>query len=450
MTGTTYYVDPQDGNDTHSGAAPSEPLKTSACRQFLPGDTVLFKRGSVIRDMLHTCDGSDKKPITYGAYGTGGKPVFLGSMTASLPTDWAEEKPSVWRFTGAFPSEVCNLVFNGGEMCGNLRWQIDDLKKQGEWHYTLIGKTTGKSQCETSGAGGILYIFSDGNPGSCYSSIECSLWGNRKLAGGSHDIVIENLVFRNSGVHGFHAVGAENITLRQCEFHCIGGAVWNRERRIRFGNAIEFWEGGRNLLVEKCVFKDIYDSGVTHQGGPPAVIPEQIFFTGNLFINCGMAAYECREPAAKEVYFEQNTCINAGGGFSMQGEAPPRQSEIHPQPMGHHVFIWRIVKNSQRGHVYIRNNIFHEAPCGAAIYSIIDPADEQQFVIDSNCYWQTTGRVLVHINGKDYAPTEFKLYQSETGKDHGSMLADPLFLDPEKGNFRLQEKSPCPGWGIIE
>ena len=121
--------------------------------------------------------------------------------------------------------------------------------------------------------------------------------------------------------------------IRDCDFRFIGGAVWHRERRIRFGNAIEFWDGANDITVEGCLFDNIYDSGVTHQGGETRNIPERPHFRNNLFIDCGLVAYECREPS-REVYFEHNTCFNAGSGFSMQGESPPRESDPYPQPGG--------------------------------------------------------------------------------------------------------------------
>lgn len=45
-----------------------------------PGDTVLFKRGSFIRDRLHNVCGENGKPITYGAYGEGEKPTDGGGL----------------------------------------------------------------------------------------------------------------------------------------------------------------------------------------------------------------------------------------------------------------------------------------------------------------------------------------------------------------------------------
>lgn len=180
-------------------------------------------------------------------------------------------------------------------------------------------------------------------------------------------------------------------------------------------------------MVENCIFSDIYDSGVTHQGGSDSNPPKNIRFVNNLFIRCGMASYECRGPAAHDVYFEQNICVNAGGDLSMQGEPPPRQSEIFPQPMGHHIFIWRIDKGTQTGKVYIRRNIFFEAPHGMAIYSVLEPEDERNFIIDSNCYHQCQGKLIIRWNGRLYDAEQFNIYQAETNNDKTSVMTDPMF-----------------------
>ena len=111
----------------------------------------------------------------------------------------------------------------------------------------------------------------------------------------------------------------------------------------------------------------------------------------------------------------------------MQGEEPPRQSEIYPQPMGHHIFLWRIEKEFHD--IYIRNNIFCQAPYGAAIYSIIDADDERGLIIDNNCYWQTTGDMLIYMQGRTYGPAEFDLYRQELGQDKHSIIAQPEFAD---------------------
>ena len=421
--GRCWYVDPAAGDDTNDGREPSRPVRTYVQRDFAAGDAVLFRCGSVFRDMLRTRDGQPDQPILYGAYGEGAPPVFLGSVPAGGdPALWVEERPAVWRYAGAFDSEICNLIFNGGESCGNLRWSLEELRHAGEWHFTGIGMSTSRDRQEREASvAHALYLCAPDNPGRYYADIECALWGQRRLANGRAHIIFQDLCFANAGVHGYQDVHTHDVTFRRCGFRFIGGAVWNRERRIRFGNAVEFWDGASDIRVEDCIFDNIYDSGVTHQGGETRNIPERLYFLRNRFTGCGMSAYECREPS-REVYFEHNVCLRSGLGFSPQGEAPPRQSEIWPQPMGHHVFIWRIEPGTQPGAVYIRHNVFEEAPYGSAIYSIIAPEDESRFVLDHNRYRQTTGTNLVHWGGCDYRPEAFDRYQRETGQDRSSVV----------------------------
>jgi hypothetical protein len=197
------------------------------------------------------------------------------------------------------------------------------------------------------------------------------------------------------------------------------------------------------------VFENIFDAGVTHQGSLEGEVPERIYFRNNLFIHCGIGAYECRGPAAREIYFENNTCVHAGGEFSLQGEAT-RESEFYPYPISHHVFIWWIDWSDKMGPVYIRNNIFYEAPLGAAIYSVISPEDEKHLVIDRNCYRQTTGEILCRLNGKDYRPADWTRYQKECNQDGQSILADPKFIDADGSDYRPAKDTPCPNAGRIE
>ncbi len=90
--------------------------------------------------------------------------------------------------------------------------------------------------------------------------------------------------------------------------------------------------------------------------------------------------------------------------------------------MGHHVFIWRVEPGTQPGRVFIRRNEFCAVPHGAAIYSIIAPPDEQQFVLDGNTYAGDPGALLTRWNGRDYLVKDFKQYQAETGQDAGSRI----------------------------
>ncbi len=423
MQTRTYHVDSDAGDDANDGLDVRHPRRSHDGIPVEPGDRVLFRRGSVFRRPLHGRDGSPGSPVTYGAYGSGAAPAFLGSVAVGDPADWVEVGPDLWRCAVRLPSEVCNLVFADGS-CGTMRWQRDELVAPGDWHDTGMGRSSAAESGRAHAGECMLLVRSPGNPATRFGGIEAVLWGGRRLLSGRRHIVFEDLDVSQAGVHGYQEVGAADVTIRGCRFSRIGGAVWDGAARIRFGNAIEFWDGASDILIEDCVFDDIYDSGVTHQGGGTTHVPCRLRFRRNRFERCGMAAYECREPS-RDVDFADNICLGAGCGFSMQGVVPPRQSEIHPLPMGHHVFIWRIDPGTQDGTVRICGNEFHDAPYGSAIFSIIDPADERRMTIDRNRYRLSPGAGLARLGGRDWTVAEFAAFRQATGFEQAGSVEPP-------------------------
>jgi hypothetical protein len=81
--GTACYVDSTNGSDTNDGLAPETPWKTINKVNnsiFLPGDSILFKRGETWREtLIPPSHGSSGNNILFGAYGTGAPPKIDGS-----------------------------------------------------------------------------------------------------------------------------------------------------------------------------------------------------------------------------------------------------------------------------------------------------------------------------------------------------------------------------------
>ena len=94
--GRIYYVDSVSGNNTNDGLSTSTAWQTIAkvnglaCSggigQLNAGDSVLFMRGDTWREQLTVpCSGTSGSPITFGAYGSGARPIINGS---DLVTGW--------------------------------------------------------------------------------------------------------------------------------------------------------------------------------------------------------------------------------------------------------------------------------------------------------------------------------------------------------------------------
>lgn len=375
----TYYIDLKDGKNENDGLTEKTPLKSYKDINLKDGDKVLFKRGSFTREQLHTVFG-----VTYGAYGEGENPVFCGSIDLKKPELWKETQKNIWKYEGDVKGEVCNFVFDEGKSCGRLRWEKEDLCEQGDFWDNGFGMRKDISKLSERA----VLMYSTKNPCEIYSQIECVIRDFSPMANVGQNLNFYDLTFINIGSCAIACDGSihsKNMHIKNCVFRHIGGNVWSKELRIRYGNAVEFWNVCENVVVENCVFDDIYDSAVTHQGSLPECQPAKNFIIrNNIFRKCGMAAYEQRDVLPLYAEFSGNICEGAGEGFSHIGEEMPRQSEIWPQPMGHHIFLWRIEKPTDNGKLLIKDNKFGDAIWGKAIYSIIDKEAEKQLEIKDN------------------------------------------------------------------
>ncbi|MBE5819076.1 MAG: hypothetical protein E7312_08500 [Clostridiales bacterium] len=397
---STYYVDFNSSNPQYNGLSKDSPVSDYRSLSLSAGDTVLFRCGSFIRDKLYTVEN-----VTYGAYGEGDMPTFCGSTNVGNLCDWTEISKNIWKCTKSVPGAVGNIVFNKNECTATFRWELEDLKSQGDFFDSRcsLGDNSKSNLLETD-----FYLYSVGNPAEYYSDIEAVSYNKRSLLDLRDGITVENLRFINSGVHGMAGSG-DNIHVKNCTFENIGGCAWNKELRIRFGNAFEIWAYGNDILVEDCSFKNVYDSCITHQGPGEHTTPARNFVCRRcVFDTYGMAAFEYRDKMMIDSSFEDNICLNAGCGFAMLGEELPRRSEIWPQPMGHHIFLWRIPEKTENGSLLIKNNTFGPAPVGAAIYSIISKEAEAQITLQDNIY-TLNSTLLVRWGEVDYCDlNEFK------------------------------------------
>ena len=128
----TYYVDATGGDDFNNGTAQDRAWKTLSkvnSASLLAGDSVLFKRGEMWRGQLSlTRSGTALSSITFGAYGTGAKPLFNGS---TVITGWTAAGGNL--YTRATASEPDVVVFNG--VNGVREAGVSALDAANEWYW---------------------------------------------------------------------------------------------------------------------------------------------------------------------------------------------------------------------------------------------------------------------------------------------------------------------------
>jgi len=427
FAGTIYYVDATYGNDLNDGLSPSLAWQTISKVNrgtFTPGDIILFKRGEVWREQLvPSSSGVIGSPITFGAYGTGRKPKIFGSITKNKTEDWMLESDNIWISSGTIDLDVGNLIMDSEKSIGVKCDNRTDLDNQGDfWYDSTIER---------------VYLFSASNPATYYKgNIECAQKRHIVSIWDKNYITIRDLDLRYGGAHGIWCMNVDNIIVRCCDFSYIGGSF--QTGTVRYGNGVEFWNSASNTTVEICRFWEIYDAAVTTQGLGANNSKFNQHFRYNLIWNCEYSFEFWNHPDTsfvEGIYFQNNTCLNAGGGWG---------HHQRDDPQGRHLCFYS--NTARTNDFYVQNNIFYESTDNAIRLSS-SWRDLDNLILDYNCYYQSSGDMIVWQDSS-YTMDQFKAYQADKAQDAHSIAADPLFIDLLGNNIALQSTSSCIDAGI--
>jgi len=300
--GTVYYV-AENGSYANKGTSQSAPMNIAKLREttLSSGDTVLFKRGDTFRisSTLSVTSG-----VSYGAYGSGAKPVISGSLKDYADKAlWTTEDGFVWK-TAVEASDVGNIVFNGGEYVGFKKASLDAACNDGDFYYDAESK--------------VLYLYlRQVNPANRFSSIEIpSVSTIIGKGGSSSNITIENIAFKYASVHGLNIYTCNNVKIIGCEFGWIGGAY--NASGSRYGNAIQFWDAAKDCEVTNNYIYQVYDAALTFQGNDADTTYIGLTYKNNLveYTSMNFEFWHSDTATISDIDFSDNIMRFAGYGFS--------------------------------------------------------------------------------------------------------------------------------------
>ncbi len=160
---TNYYVDAATSASLQNGSS-SNPWKTlsqvnSNMSLFNPGDFILFKRGGTYTGTLSvTRSGTSGSPITFGAFGSGNKPVFTGtgstintlfyvnSRSYVIFRDWNITDPSIDNSDRSIDAKI-QRAFTFDGTTNNCKIIACDIELVGVAAYFVGGSNT-MDQCD--------------------------------------------------------------------------------------------------------------------------------------------------------------------------------------------------------------------------------------------------------------------------------------------------------------
>ncbi|MFH2090730.1 MAG: hypothetical protein ABIJ31_00010 [Pseudomonadota bacterium] len=160
----TYYIS-TSGSDTNNGTSKETPWKTPFkinSTTFTAGDSILFKRGDTwigadTGPIIPSTDGTAIAPITWGAYGTGNRPVITYASRRSSESDWTNEGGNIWSTGKGLETTGSELFPNPGFEANDLGWYCDGASGGG----TLTASRTTTAGEFDSGVAGYKIAVTD-------------------------------------------------------------------------------------------------------------------------------------------------------------------------------------------------------------------------------------------------------------------------------------------------
>lgn len=376
----TFYISEKNGDDDNDGTSPATAWKTPDAilvnsYKVSSGATILFERGGYYRVNTSV---PLKSGVSYGAYGTGAKPV----LTASIK-NYANEllwtpshKKYVWMCEIKNNIDIGNIIFEHGEKTGIKQSKLANLSKN--FHFF-----------SDEGNGKLYMYLNTGNPGVVFKSIDlCPRVLIMSGVGKVSDVVIDNLCLKYSGAFGVSINGtAQNIKISNCEIGWIGGSFMPHSAGSRYGNGIEFYGSTINCLVQNNWVYQVYDAGISHQG--VEAIMKNITFDKNLIEFCtwsievwntdedGNDNEDDNYEVYEDLFYTNNIMRFAGMGWAQQRFVTEYDS---------HFNCWNYLQKTLEN-MKISGNIFDTA----AVNLIHWKSGEKQpgVTISGNTYYQS-------------------------------------------------------------
>lgn len=349
----TYYV-ATDGNNSAKGTK-NEPWRDilHASQQVLPGDTILI-RGGIYRGCIAldknkgSLSGEDGKPITFQNV-EGDTPQILGSESFSKDTDWTSNGGIIWRTARDSVTGYDVGCIWLDDKATEKKWALAEVKEPGDFYFDP------EQQC--------VFLCSKENPVRTAKNIEIPVskqWENLISVRGVSYIVLEGLTLKYPNTHGVQFSGAHHITIRNCTIS-HGGGAWIWKDGTRYGNAVELYGGGHDLLVEKCTISAFFDTGITNQGEDGDQF--NIVYRDNHISNvkCALEHWATGSMNVRHVLYENNHITDTGSNWARNLQnvwGAVRLMRMHPNGGEHSKPATGVIEN-----FVVRGNIIER--CGS-------------------------------------------------------------------------------------
>jgi parallel beta-helix repeat protein len=126
-TETVYYVSSSEGSSDNDGLSPEAPWDLATFNTHRANDSIyLFKRGDVFRGSIDRK--MQKTQTRFGAYGTGTRPLFLGSIVINSWQQTTDTRVPAAVRSQVYEADLTNAVLGGTDGSNGVRYLFLDRK----------------------------------------------------------------------------------------------------------------------------------------------------------------------------------------------------------------------------------------------------------------------------------------------------------------------------------
>lgn len=459
----TYYVDSGGGNDGNNGLSAVSAWRTVAkvnSFSFAAGDTVLLIRGGFWREQITVNrSGTSTAPLTFGAYGTGERPVICGSDPV---TGWTvhDSVNHIWKapFTWVSPSSPSfskpDLVFFNGE-CGLKKTSLSALTGEKQWYWasnTLYVYSVSTPAGVEVGMRNYGVLGQDGRSLRYVTvqdiEIRNANYKSILIGAGNHNWIIRNVLAHHNGRRDdIEDGGSGNDRLgfgvRDCDNTLITGCTIYESGE----NAIQV-TGGSNNVVEYCTIYNPHHHGIDMKGSTSRTCQNNVIRYNRVYTTPGFAVSingivltDESAPNLIGTKIYGNLVHNIPDNGLLLVGSTIIGTEVYNNTIYncHHCFTMLEVSSAAT----FKNNVGMTMTEGWHPVFYMEQTSTANKIVDYNLWIKksTLDKCFAQKDSTTYS--NLSTWRTATGWDAHSMVVDPLFVNCGACDFQLQSDSPC-------
>ena len=281
----TFYVSSSEGDDNNMGLTPDAPKKTLGQFSGRSNITVLLKCGDVFEVEKSFSAGNG---CIYATYGKGKRPVVSFYQKFEVPFEKMSGYKDVWVadlmnvegiYNGQENKDNCNI----GQLIidGEVNWKRSVVSTEESVEFDFAESVEGGEECSwtVDWLQSKLYFHSKKDPNKMEIYVAPDVHGI--VVDGKMDVTLKGWEIRGAGAHGCNIMNSIAVSVSSCFFYNIGGSV-HRSAGIRYGNAVQVWNSGKDIWIAHNYADWVFDSCYTNQGSSAETICENIVFERNI------------------------------------------------------------------------------------------------------------------------------------------------------------------------